>query len=178
VVREDVFVSFVTIILGAAVAAAAAEGGDTEGVTIVVGRTGVMPSRWGELLSFLMPPLLPLPPLPGVPPPPPPRTTEGVFRRDSIEVAASTVTMITHFWGSRVPGEVLPEALLPGGDGEREERIESGEAARRPLNLKKSRRTLPHLVSSSNSCSAWGETRSRELTPPPPNIDTDGEEFL
>ncbi|GMT01271.1 hypothetical protein PENTCL1PPCAC_23445, partial [Pristionchus entomophagus] len=172
VVNVDVFLSFVTTILGAA---AAAEGGD--GVTIVVGRTGVIPSRWGELLNFLIPPL---PALLGVPPPPlPPNTTDGVFRRDSTDYATLPVYhILSHPISSTIPGEVLPEALLPGGEGEREERIESGEAARRPLSLQEKDMVIEELVNSSNSCSAWGDTRSRLLAPPPPNIETDGEEFL
>ncbi|GMT37575.1 hypothetical protein PFISCL1PPCAC_28872, partial [Pristionchus fissidentatus] len=52
--------------------------GVVEGVTMVVGRTGIFRVDGGELLNFLMPP--PLPPLPDVPPP---STTEGVFRRDN-----------------------------------------------------------------------------------------------
>ncbi|GMT29124.1 hypothetical protein PFISCL1PPCAC_20421, partial [Pristionchus fissidentatus] len=133
VVSVDVFVSFVTTILGAApaAAAAAAEGGVVEGVTMVVGRTGDIPSRWGELLNFLMPP--PLPPLPDVPPP---STTEGVFRRDNTEVAAIRISKVLDRPNpTTVHGEVLPDALLPGGEGDLDDRIESGDAARRPLSL-------------------------------------------
>ncbi|KAF8368630.1 hypothetical protein PRIPAC_86459 [Pristionchus pacificus] len=177
VVNVVVFDSFVIIILGVADDVIVVEGGDIDGVTMVVGRTGVIPNRWGELLNFLIPPLPPLPPPLGVPPPPP-NTTDGVFRRDSIDHFPIHLPTVLPLPPSVIPGEVLPDALLPGGEGDREERMESGEAARRPLNLNDKRNTIEIIIHTNNSCSAWGDTLSRELAPPPPNIETEGDEFL
>lgn len=65
-----------------------------------------------------------------------------------------------------MPGEVRP--LEVGGLGLRLENRESGLAAR----------LIPLVLENSNSsCIAWGLIRSRDECSPP-NMDTDGDEFL